>query len=257
MAWPVTIAATFCYVVMQTLQPSKARVALASAMVVPALFMQFTWGQAILANFNSPADQPSTTKIANQPTHNQPAVQGASTNTPSADKVKVLQAVNGDTLDVDRNGQPYRVKLLGLSAPAMTASSTGKAECFGPEAQMFLDSLLRGRTIELQADDLVTDTNSTTILNRYVVMEDGTKVNQLMLEAGLARPDIKTDYQSIAEYKAYAEAAKAAKKGLWLNCDKPTTTPTPTPKITPTPSVTPTITVTTTPTTVKPNNPGH
>ncbi len=246
-AWPLAVAAVYTLVVLRTMRQPQTRIALIAAMIIPALIMEFAWGNGIISSLSAPdttnqqAQSPAKKTTASV-TSNQ--VKSA---TATQLTVKVLQAVSGDTLDVDQNGQPYRIKLIGLLAPAMISKSTTKAECFGPESQMFLDSLLRGRQVKLEFDQTQSEDAQSAVVSRYVMMDDGTQVNRLMLEAGLARPDTSADFDLQAEFKAYAESAKAAKKGLWLNCDKPAATPTPTPPITPTKSV-----VTPTPTFVNP-----
>lgn len=238
-AWPLAVASIYSVVVIKTMRSPVTRTALLLAMIVPALAMEVSWGKMVASQFVAAPTQtagrsPSPTMVANNP-----QVQGATTKE-TGQSAKVLQAVSGDTLDVDINGQPVRIKLLGLDAPNMPDKTKGQAECFAPEAQMFLDSLLRGRTISLRADPQFNQP-TTDQSWRYVTMDDGTNVNQLMLQAGLARPAAE-DYQQVAEFKAFAEAAKAAQKGLWLNCDKKAITPTPTPTYTQTikPSASPT-----------------
>src|SRR5690606_10586999 len=149
---------------------------------IPALCMQLAWGGSMIGGLSIPQQAsntpPSTsTSLASLPSPTPSGqVQGAQSAHPTA---KVLQAVSGDTLDVDLDNQPVRIKLIGLQAPAMPDKTTGKAECFGPEAQMFLDSLLRGRTVELVVDQLIGEQTDKSELSRYVIMDDGTKVNQL------------------------------------------------------------------------------
>src|SRR5690606_2002083 len=113
-AWPLLIEAAFGLVVFSTMHSPRSRYALAFFLLVPALIMEGYWAGSLLngsSNNETVAKQPS--KVALVDHNNQ--VQG--TQSQKDDKVRVLQAISGDTIDVDLQGQPIRIRLLGIDSP--------------------------------------------------------------------------------------------------------------------------------------------
>lgn len=238
-SWPIVVAGLFAAVVWSTIRSPQARMVLVVAMLLPALGMEGLWAKSLLAGVvQDPESVESPTEaVAKVDFNNQ--VQGSqAVQTP---QVRVLKAVSGDTLDVDQNGKPYRIRLIGLDAPDPNASGT-VSECFAVESQMFLNSLLQNRTISVVTDEELGEEDDDGSLWRYVRMSDGTKVNELMLEAGLAREGGAEIYDQQDIFVELAASSKQNNKGLWATCadnGKPKVTPAPTPVSSATPSATP------------------
>ena len=252
-AWPIAVAITFAAIVVSTIQNNAQRYALVTAMLLPALFMQGMWTNTLLKSFNFNQEpvqskqqqtQPSQVAIADH--KNQ--VQGAqSEQTP---QVRVLQAVSGDSVDVDQQGQPFRLRLIGIQSPE-------EGQCFSEESEMFLNSLLQNRMVDVVTDSLLGEADQEGNLWRYVRLSDGTKVNELMLEAGLAKADSNTNYEQQDVFASLEQSAKKNNKGMWATCTEdglPKTTPVPTQSAEPTPTPAPSTSGGTS-TTVEPINP--
>ena len=95
--------------------------------------------------------------------------------------VPVARVVDGDTIDVTIWGETRRVRLLLVDTPEVF----GGTECYGPEASEYVRSLLpEGSAVRLERD--VTDKDSFGRLLRYVYLEDGRMLNELLLEGGYA-----------------------------------------------------------------------
>ena len=235
MAWPVIVAGGFSLVVFSTMNSPKSRYALAAAMLVPALVVEGFWASSVwgglFGNQATVATKPSQVALAD---HNN-QIQGAqSEQTP---QVRVVQALSGDVLVVEQQGEQFQIQLAGIDAPQPGAGANA-AQCFGDESMMFLNSLLENRMIEVIPDSIAGDAAANGDLLRYVRMSDGTKVNELMLEAGLARADEAGDYEQKDIFVELAESANQHNKGLWASCaddGQPKITPVPTVIVTPTP----------------------
>lgn len=241
-SWPVVVAGIFAAVVWSTIHSPKARLSLVAAMLVPALIVDGLWVKSMLGGvFTNPASVESPTEsVAKVDFANQ--VQGAEDiQTP---QVRVVQAVSGDVVEVDQNGKSYNIRLIGLDAPDLGASQVNP-QCFAQESQQFLNSLLRDRTVSVVTDTKLGEADDEGNLWRYIRMSDGTKVNELMLEAGLAREQSADTYEQKDIFIELAASAKQNNKGLWATCADtglpkvtpvPSQAPTPTPRTTPIPS---------------------
>ena len=235
MAWPVIVAGGFSLVVFSTMNNPKTRYALAAAMLVPALVTEGYWASSVWGGLfggqEAVATKPSQVALAD---HNN-QIQGAqSEQTP---QVRVVRAISGDVIVVEQQGEQFQVQLAGIKAPQPGAGANA-AQCFGDESMMFLNSLLENRMIEVIPDSIAGDASANGDLLRYVRMSDGTKVNELMLEAGLARADEEGDYEQKDIFIELAESANQHNKGLWASCaddGQPKVTPAPTVVATPTP----------------------
>lgn len=68
------------------------------------------------------------------------------------DSATVLRVIDGDTLDVDLEGEAVRVRLLNIDTPE-TKHPQEAVQCLGPEAAKFLEDLLPvGASVELKYD---------------------------------------------------------------------------------------------------------
>lgn len=233
-AWPMTIAVAFGLVVFATMQSPRTRYALAAIMLVPALLMEGIWINTLWQGVDTqPETATKPSQVALVDHENQ--IQGAKTE--QSDQVRVLKALSGDTIEVDQRGQQFSIRLAGIEAPR-PGEGANTAECFGNESMMFLSSLLENRMINLVEDTIAGDADDDGNLLRYVRMADGTKVNELMLEAGLAREFTGGDYEQKDIFIELSAAANQQNKGLWASCaddGQPKITPVPSVVVTPTP----------------------
>jgi micrococcal nuclease len=137
---------------------------------------------------------------------------------PSDGEARVVEVIDGDTIDVSVAGRTERVRLLGIDTPE-TVDPDRPVECHGPEASALTHQLLPPATaITLQRDEEARDRYGR--LLAYVFRaDDGLFVNEAIVAAGEA------ELLSIAPNDAYAdrlaaaaEAARSAGAGLWGGC---------------------------------------
>jgi micrococcal nuclease len=135
----------------------------------------------------------------------------------------VVEIIDGDTIDVDINGQVYRVRYIGMDTPE-------RGMPFFTEATGANEELVGGQTVILVKD--VSETDQFGRLLRYVYLLDGTFVNAELVRQGFAQaatypPDVA--HQDL--FTQLQQDARNASVGLW---DVPTATPVP-PTFTPAP----------------------
>ena len=142
----------------------------------------------------------------------------------------VTHVVDGDTIDVEINGQIYRVRYIGMDTP----EPTNQIDLFGVEATAKNSELVEGKMVTLVKD--VSETDRYSRLLRYVFVGD-LFVNYELVRQGYATvttypPDVSCE----ANYLKAQQLAIAAGAGLW---GLPTTTPTFTKSPIPTLTLTP------------------
>lgn len=123
---------------------------------------------------------------------------------------QVKRVVDGDTILLE-NGE--KVRYIGVNTPESVDPRQG-VECFGKEASVFNRDLVEGKRVRLERD--TSDRDKYGRLLRFVYLEDGTFVNELLVREGYAfvstyPPDVsKQDTFRLAEKQARDE-----KRGLW------------------------------------------
>jgi micrococcal nuclease len=129
-----------------------------------------------------------------------------------ATEAVVARIIDGDTIELDTG---ERIRYLMVNTPETTG---GKNECFGQNAVTFNTDLVLGKTVQLEYDAQCQDMFGRTLA--YVTV-DGMEVNTLLVERGFAcvlhippNGDDRAD-----EFEALEDAAKAANRGLWGQCD--------------------------------------
>ena len=129
-----------------------------------------------------------------------------------------VRDVDGDTIDVTIDGQPERVRLIGIDTPETKKPNT-PVQCFGREASAYTAGLLSaGDPVYLERDVVARDDYGR--LLAYVYRGgDGLFVNLDVIAAGYARP--LTIPPNVAHADQFVEAARAAERGnlgLWSSC---------------------------------------
>jgi len=150
--------------------------------------------------------------------------------TPTPIFYPVVKVVDGDTFDVNIDGQTKRIRVIGINTPEVV-DPRKKVECFGKEASEKAKSILLGKKVNLERDPTQGDTDKYGRLLRYVFLEDGTDFGLLMIKQGYAYEythNFPYKYQN--EYKKAQKQAEESKIGLWADnvCLTPTQTPKPT-----------------------------
>ncbi len=127
---------------------------------------------------------------------------GVFTNKPLKELDTVCVRVSdGDTININVNGETKKVRLLGIDAPELKQS-------FGAESQEYLSGLILNKriTVKGNAEDKYGRLLGTVYLN-------GENINLTMIRQGMAW-DFK-QYNAGREYTAAEEEAVAARRGLW------------------------------------------
>lgn len=131
------------------------------------------------------------------------------------DSATLVRVVDGDTLVALVAGEEEKIRMIGINSPE-SVDPRKKVECFGKEASAHLALLLANQSIVLVADETQGDTDKYDRLLRYVMLEDGTDVNAMMISDGYAYEYTYDDpYDRRTEYRALEKAAKTASAGLW------------------------------------------
>jgi micrococcal nuclease len=134
----------------------------------------------------------------------------------SAPRVRVLEAIDGDTIRVELpDGRPDTVRLLGIDTPE-THHPTKGVECFGPEAAAYTARRLTGEVVQLEFDVERRDLYGRRLA--YVIVE-GHRFDDELLRRGFARLLVIDPNRAHARDLLRAElAARHARRGLWGSC---------------------------------------
>ncbi len=134
---------------------------------------------------------------------------------------QVVKIVDGDTIDVNINGQTERVRLIGIDTPE-TVKYDSPVECFGPEATAKAKELLLNKQVRLETDSTQDNRDTYDRLLRYVYRDDGLFFNQWMIKNGYAREfTFIKPYKYQTKFKQDEIEAKDGGLGLWEDgvCD--------------------------------------
>jgi micrococcal nuclease len=120
----------------------------------------------------------------------------------------VVSVTDGDTIRVDHaGGSNDPLRLTGINTPE-------SGECYGTESTAALDSLVGDKTVIMIRD--VSDRDQFGRLLRYIYLNDGTFVNEVMVSEGfaLAREFPPDTAQAVLLGAAQAQA-ETERLGLW------------------------------------------
>jgi|GEM_PF-1288470 len=153
----------------------------------------------------------------------------------------VVNVVDGDTADVEINGQVSRLRLIGMDTPE-TVDPRKPVQCFGREASARAKDLLHGKTVQLEADPSQGELDRYNRLLRYVWLPDGKLFNLEMIAQGYAHEyTFETPYTYHGVFNEAERIARERGVGLWspATCNGNTEQPAPAPQPTAAPAPTP------------------
>jgi micrococcal nuclease len=132
--------------------------------------------------------------------------------------------VDGDTIQVSLNGESVGVRYLLIDTPE-TVDPRTTVQCMGKEASARNKQLVERQTVYLEKD--ITDRDRFGRLLRYVYLDDGRMVNEILTREGYAAvstvpPDVK--YVDLL-LDAQGDAVRSG-RGLWGVCGAATIMPT-------------------------------
>ena len=121
---------------------------------------------------------------------------------------RLIAVIDGDTIDVEIEGARRRIRYLGMDTPE-------RGEPLYAEATRRNRELLAAGTLLLERDQSETDRYGR--LLRWVLLEDGTLVNEVLVREGLARAQIwDPDVRYAEAIKSAEQEARANQVGLWI-----------------------------------------
>ena len=127
----------------------------------------------------------------------------------------VTYVVDGDTIDISKNNETKRVRLLGINTPE-SVDPRRAAECFGEEASDYTKKELLGDIVSIETDPSQDLYDKYGRLLAYVYESDGEMINRKLIANGYAYEytyDVAYKYQQ--EFKTLQNLAKNQKRGLW------------------------------------------
>lgn len=146
-----------------------------------------------------------------QPSPTQAAAQ------PAPGFYRVVRDVDGDTIVVSMDGKDESIRLIGVDTPETHKPNT-PVQCFGPQAADFTKSQVAGKTVRLEADPTNDNRDRYGRLLRYVYLQDGTLLDQTLIEQGYGFAYLSFPFQKSAEFAAAQATANASSRGLWATC---------------------------------------
>lgn len=127
---------------------------------------------------------------------------------------KVIRVVDGDTVDINIDGQSVRVRLIGVNTPE-TVHPSKPVECFGKEASNYTNRMLHGKNIQLELDSSQDTFDNYNRLLAYVYI-DGNNFNYMLIRNGYAYEyTYNVPYKYQTEFKKAQYYASVNNIGLW------------------------------------------
>jgi endonuclease YncB( thermonuclease family) len=126
---------------------------------------------------------------------------------PAGEPAHVVFVIDGDTIDVESQGETFRVRYIGVDTPE-------RDEPFYEQATEANRNLVDGEEIILVQD--VSETDQYGRLLRYAYLQDGTFVNAELISSGYDR--VVTFPPDVAQADLFADLHREARenqRGLW------------------------------------------
>lgn len=138
---------------------------------------------------------------------------------------KVIQVLDGDTIEVEINASVQKIRFVGLDTPEVQGPNRS-AMCFGADASAKTKELLSGQSVYLETDSPINLIDKYDRLLRYIYRtSDNLFISKYLVEFGYAT---EYSYQGVAhkyqsEFRRAQETARSQIRGLWnpRNCATP------------------------------------
>lgn len=127
---------------------------------------------------------------------------------------RVLTVNDGDTITVKLDGHTEKVRLVGIDSPE-THDDRADYRDAAYAAKRYARSLMAGETVTLDPEPRQGDRDRYGRLLRYVILGDGTNVNEAMVRKGYAHVYDKFNFTLKSRFKAAESEAKREKLGVW------------------------------------------
>jgi len=127
---------------------------------------------------------------------------------------RVVAVHDGDTITVRIDGHKEKVRLVGIDSPELQDERQAYRDA-GYAARNYARVLLGGETVTLEPEPRQGDRDRYDRLLRYVILGDGTNVNEDLVRKGYARVFDKFNFTMKPRFKAVEAEAKREKLGVW------------------------------------------
>jgi micrococcal nuclease len=179
----------------------------------------------------TPTPTPTPAASASPTPHKQVSTQKAKPRRqkpPAVGWLPVTRVVDGDTVEVQRNGAPVTLRLIGIDTPE-TVHPTEPVGCWGPEASAQAHELLDGQSVRLEYDASQGRLDKYDRTLAYVWLRDGRLFNQVMIQGGFAEEyTYDGAYRYQQRFRAAERAAQQRDAGVWSSeCERPAPPPEP------------------------------
>jgi micrococcal nuclease len=132
----------------------------------------------------------------------------------SPESGKVVAVHDGDTITVRIDGRAEKVRLVGIDAPE-TNDERQEYRDAAYAARDYARSRLAGETVTLEPESRQGDRDRYGRLLRYVILRDGTNVNEELVRKGYAHVYDKFQFTLKPQFKAAETDAKRERLGVW------------------------------------------
>ncbi len=138
------------------------------------------------------------------------------------DTYPVVKVIDGDTLDVLREGKSVRLRLIGLDTPE-TVDPRKPVQCFAKEASGKAKQILSGVDVRLEYDASqgTYDKYGRTLAYVFVPAnskQEGILFNEYMIAEGYGHEyTYNLPYKYQKEFRAAEQKAREEKRGLWAD----------------------------------------
>jgi micrococcal nuclease len=126
----------------------------------------------------------------------------------------VVTVHDGDTITVRIDGHMEKVRLVGIDSPELDDERPEYRET-GYAARNYARSRLGGETVTLETEPRQPGRDRYGRLLRYVILSDGTNVNEEFVRKGFAHVYDKFEFTLKPRFKAAESEAKRLKLGIW------------------------------------------
>ena len=129
----------------------------------------------------------------------------------------VTEFIDGDTVVVDMNGVPEKLRFIGVDTPE-THDPRKAVQCYGQNAAAFTKHLIGSNRVRLEADPLGTNRDRYGRLLRYIFLPNGQLVNAEIIKQGYGFAYLSFPLTRADEFRGYQASAQASSLGLWASC---------------------------------------
>lgn len=129
-------------------------------------------------------------------------------------KGRVVSVHDGDTITVRLSSGPEKVRLVGIDAPELDDERSAY-RAVGYAARDYARARVGGITVTLESDSRQPDRDRYARLLRYVILGDGTNLNEELVRTGHARVFDRFKFDLKARFKAAESEAKRERLGVW------------------------------------------